>query len=59
MTRKQLVALLNRLFGSQTEAARQLKTPRRTIAAWGKENPIHPAVAALLLMLDAERNRKE
>jgi hypothetical protein len=59
MGRLELVALLERLFGSQAEASRQLKTPRRTIAAWGKENPVPNSVAELLRLLDAERNRKE
>jgi hypothetical protein len=59
MTRQELISLLERLFGSQAEASRQFKTPRRTIAAWGNENPVPNSVAALLLLLDAERNRKE
>ena len=58
MTRHDLIALLIRLFGSQTEASRQLNTPRRTIAAWGKENPVPPAIAALLRMVDESRNGK-
>jgi hypothetical protein len=59
MTRKDLVTLLKRLFGSQAEASRRLKTSPRTIAAWGKENPVPNAVAALLRMLDEARNAKE
>jgi hypothetical protein len=56
MSRKELITLLTKLFGTQTEASRQLNTPLRTIAAWGKENPVPNAVAALLRMLDTERN---
>lgn len=59
MTRAQLVGLLNKLFGSQVEASRQLNTSRDTISKWGRDNPVPPAVAALLVMLDAERNGKE
>lgn len=55
MSRLELVTLLNKLFGSQVGAARRLKTPLRTISAWGKENPVPPAVAELLLMLAASQ----
>lgn len=48
MNRAELVTLLNTLFGSQAEAARRLKTSRRTIAAWGRENPVPNAVGELL-----------
>jgi hypothetical protein len=56
MTRDEFVTLLVRLFGSQAEASRQLRTPKRTIAAWGRENPVPNAVAELLKMLDSERS---
>lgn len=58
MTRSQLVALLNKLFGSQVEAARRLNTSRDTISKWGRDNPVPPAVAALLVMLDNALNGK-
>lgn len=59
MTRAQFMALLNRLFGSQVEAARRLNTSIDTIKKWGRDNPVPPAVAALLLMLDNALNRKD
>ncbi|WP_149113198.1 helix-turn-helix domain-containing protein [Limnoglobus roseus] len=59
MNRDDLVGLLDKLFGSQAEASRQLNTSRRTIAAWGKENPVPNAVAALLRMLDDERKHRK
>lgn len=58
MTRSELLTLLKALFGSQIEAANKLNTSRDTISKWGRDNPVPPAVAALLLMLDSERNNK-
>jgi hypothetical protein len=63
MTRKELESIGKALFGLksngygwQAEMARQLDTPVRTIASWGKEYPVPNAVAALLTMLDKERS---
>lgn len=57
MSRHELLRLLNKLFGSQAKAARQMNTPLRTIAAWGKENPVPKPVASLLRLLDDARSR--
>lgn len=43
-------------YGWQRDMSRRLNTSERTIASWGTETPVHPAVWALLLMLDGEAN---
>ncbi|MDY3551417.1 hypothetical protein R5W24_000493 [Gemmata sp. JC717] len=55
MTRAELETLLIALFGSLGGAAVALDTSRFTIRAWGRDNPVPPAVASLLRMLAAER----
>ena len=56
MSRAELEKLLVGLFGSLGGAAEALETSRFTIRAWGRQNPVPPAVAALLRMLARERN---
>lgn len=63
MTRKELEFVGGNLFGLksngygwQAEMARQLNTPVRTIASWGKEYPVPEAIAALLIMLQEARS---
>lgn len=55
MTRAELESLLIALFGSLGGAAIALDTSRFTIRAWGRSNPVPPAVASLLRMLAAAR----
>ena len=55
MTRDELEALLNALFGSLGGAAEALGTSRFTVGAWGRKNPVPPAVASLLRMLAKTR----
>lgn len=48
MTRQELLLIIIVLYGSQAEAVRRLGISKRTMAGWGVDTPVPPAVAALL-----------